>query len=772
MGRRARAELGPRESVDRILADPRILWLPIRHHSPGCALHVERVLRERRPVAVLVEGPDDAQPQIEWIAHPESEPPLVVLFSFTDPETEERVRVSWPLLRSDPEWVAIRVGSEIGADVRLIDAPARAANTGRPTPGDERMLAESLYFFRVAQKSRRTTFDGWWEATFESRASSTSSEAFFRGLLLFAWCSRRLGDQVGQESEVVRLREAHFRWHVDEALARHPEGPIAVVVGASHAVALPDLRGKRTRPKADKTASVLLSATSDRAVARLGVAWPGWIEARRSSLDGDEAAKRILVEVARQARAGGLAVGTADAVGAVEVARGLAKLRGGGGIAAEDVLDAVLSAFVKGSADAGAPVLAVARRVLEGGDQGHLPEQAGRPPLVEDFFAELRLHRIELGDEAHEVRCDLDKQEKHRAKSAFFHRCALLGIPMFGGLEDGEAFHGPDLVERTDLHLSIERWGVQRQDGLDDVLLELTDRGPTVALAARAALEERAEAARSDASELARVLLHAARTRTVELLPPLLAALGDAVARDADLAGLVDALGDLVLLHRYRDALATRGSAELEALIEATWERATLALPEVRHAADEAALALVERVVALARYALTRPQADRRLLVEHLEQVARDPDGQPLIRGATHGLLATLGATTPRAIGGELERYLRGPFTQVRRGAAFLEGVLRTSRSTFLASPRLLESVHEVLSRLGEDEFLMVLPDLRRAFAVFVPVEIERIGENVGQLLVGDPAEPELALSPDAAARARPIDARIARALRVWFPEP
>jgi hypothetical protein len=35
----------------------RVLIFPIRHHSPAAARHVDRVIRERRPRAVLIEGP-------------------------------------------------------------------------------------------------------------------------------------------------------------------------------------------------------------------------------------------------------------------------------------------------------------------------------------------------------------------------------------------------------------------------------------------------------------------------------------------------------------------------------------------------------------------------------------------------------------------------------------------------------------------------------------------------------------------------------------------
>ena len=34
--------------------------MPVRHHSPACAWHVDRLIRDLQPDAVLIEGPRDA----------------------------------------------------------------------------------------------------------------------------------------------------------------------------------------------------------------------------------------------------------------------------------------------------------------------------------------------------------------------------------------------------------------------------------------------------------------------------------------------------------------------------------------------------------------------------------------------------------------------------------------------------------------------------------------------------------------------------------------
>lgn len=749
-----------------MLDDPRVAWLPIRHHSPACAVQVERVLRRRHPAVVLIEGPEEATPHLPWLVHPAAAPPLTVLLAYTDPTTEppSRVRLTWPLLACDPEWVAMRVGTELGAEVRLIDPPPRALPRGPPVSGD-RALAESAYFQALASRSRRTTFDGWWDATFEP-ASSDEPDGFFRAILTFAWCARHLGDSYGAVPEATLARERHFRAHLDQALAEHPGRSVAVVTGAFHAVGLPATSPKRLRAKADKHASVLLSVSSSRTVAALGVATPGWATARHQALvDGRSirwAAERALVEIARAARASGRAIGTADAVGAVTVALGLSELRGGRGLATEDLLDAARAAFGKQDADA---VVQIAERVLVGDARGALPDEAGRPPLVEDFYAELRAHRIELGPDVREVRCDPDKQERHRAKSAFFHRCRWLGLPMFGELPDGsgESYRGPDWVNRADLHLSLERWGVVRGDELDEQLWATADLGPTIEAAAANTLDRARADSAGDAEASARLLLEGARTRLLDRLPALFDQVADAVAVDGSFGRLVAALVDLVALKRYRDALPTQGNAALDPLVEATWQRACLRIPTLASVDDLRAVEQLDQLAALVRFALAEGEevAPRDTLVERLSALVSDTGAHPLIRGGANGIRCSLGQTTPRAVAVELAAYLRGPLVEVRRGGAFLEGLLRTSRSTFVASPHLLDAVHQVVATLPDEAFAGVLPDLRRAFSVFVPAELERIGAAVARRLTGHEPSAEDALSAAAAALARAVERRV-----------
>ncbi len=490
----------------------------------------------------------------------------------------------------------------------------------------------------------------------------------------------------------------------------------------------------------------------------------------------EHAALELLVACARAVRERGAAVGTADAVGALAVARGLAELRGAAEVTPAEILDAVRAAYVKGDATTdGAPVLAEAHRVLVGHRMGRVAAGAGRPPLLDDFYAKAAEHRLDLSGAEKRVKCDVHKQEAHRRKAGFLHRCMAIGLPMFGDLDGHGAYRGPDLGAGEDLHLSTEQWSVRWREEVDDRLVELSDRGTTIAEVAGTFLREDLERAGADVAAVARCLLTAAQARLLDALPTVLDRLLEGAATDPDVDHLVAALEDVVLLGGYRDAFGTRGDARLTEGALALYTSACLKLPDLRHVADEEAPGAVEHVQALVRVAVAGAlpggaDPDRGLLVERLQELVADAAGQPLVRGAATGVLFSMGATTDRAVARELSSYLDGPLERVLLGGAFLEGVLRASRTLFLTSPRLLRGVHAVLGRLDDQAFRRVLPDLRRAFAVFIPAELDDIGARVAsELLMGEGTNPDAALEPQEVARARALDARVEALLAAWL---
>ncbi|MCL2624511.1 MAG: DUF5682 family protein, partial [Planctomycetaceae bacterium] len=105
------------------LAGP-VVYLPVRHHSPACAFHVQNVIRTVRPTAVLIEGPRDASPLIPLLSHSETKPPIAVFTTYVrrvNKDTPERFSAYYPICDYSPELAAVRTAHELGAACEFID---------------------------------------------------------------------------------------------------------------------------------------------------------------------------------------------------------------------------------------------------------------------------------------------------------------------------------------------------------------------------------------------------------------------------------------------------------------------------------------------------------------------------------------------------------------------------------------------------------------------------------------------------------------------------
>jgi len=808
------------EAVDAILADPRVLWFPVRHFSPACAWHLAATLRAMRPAAVLVEGPADADPLIAHIVDPQTEPPFTLFSSYTDadnrfgqngtlsasPDIAVRYRGWWPFTAHAPECVALRVGHEVGAQLSFCDLPLSETIPYKHLPTketshavDDGHLARNAYFEALRTRQRRRSFEEYWNATFEAAGHAATPDAFRRAVLTFAWCVRwsTLGPDERPATAApdpalladgTLAREAFMRHRIDEALKAHKGATIVVVTGAFHSVALPWTEPVRTKLRRDKQLDTLLTAHSYEALAGLYQLnrLPGYQHAVWEALTAgearpyDAAALVLITETMRRLRSLREPASTADAVAAWRSAQDLAVLRGNREVTRDDLLDAVQMTLVKGDIRVhGAVVERVAREVMVGTLRGAVTPAAGAVSLLRDYYAQCKAHRIDVTGALKTLRCDVGRTPEHRHKSAFLHQCALLEVPMFAQVSEGNAnagypggfYKGPDLATGENLHLLGETWGVRWSERVDERLLDLSDRGATVSAAAAERVRVSLAQEAGDAAATTRLLLRAAQMGLTEVFDEALGAVEEAIAADTLFEHLAAALRDFVMLYAYRDTLATRGHARVLGTIETLFARCASTLPAVVFAQGDMAPKVLDGMQTLVRVALTFDGArlDRPLLIARLQEMVSTTDGNPTLRGAGYGVLYSLGATRERVVAEALETYLRGGDAEALHAGPFLDGLFLSAKNIFLGSTRLLRAVNEVLGALDWERFKRILPDLRRAFTQFIPTEIDQIGQRVSETVGLDAAPPRDLPVPEAmAALAAESDRAVAAVLDGW----
>ena len=236
--------------------------VPVRHHSPACALALSALLEEVHPATVLIEGPVEYAALLPSLQDPRTVPPVALL------SLGERTASYYPLAEFSPEWVALRWAGQHGAEAVFIDSSACLRDDDDPrsdTRGDarggvartlqaERYLARSRSLDALARRLGCRDHDEVWEHLFEDRATADirSWRGFFSDTLAWSGLAR-----LDVEREVLDADGTHAREAVmSAALRRHlpaaaptgagekgtaaPAAPVVVVTGGFHIMALLD----------------------------------------------------------------------------------------------------------------------------------------------------------------------------------------------------------------------------------------------------------------------------------------------------------------------------------------------------------------------------------------------------------------------------------------------------------------------------------------------------------------------------------------------------
>ena len=753
----------PETRAARAQADAgRVAVLGIRHHGPGSARSVLAELDRVRPSVVLIEGPADAGPVLPLVTEPGLEPPVALLAYAPD---APRVSAFWPFAVFSPEWQALTWAARHGVPARFCDLPAAAmlaAPPGRDEPPDGRPdgKAAGLREDPLARLAAAGGYDDperWWDDLVESRLDGQSPFA----ALTEAMAELRAATPPGPDEGNEQRREAHMRQALRTAL-KETDGPVAVVCGAWHA---PALTGKLPPAAGD---AARLRGMRKR---RVSLAWVPWTHSRLATTSGygagitspgwyhhlfttpEQTVPRWLVKVAGVLRDHDLPVSSAHVIEAVRLAEALATLRGRPLPGLAEVSEATKAVLCEGDEVA---TTFVTRDLVVGEVLGQVPDSAPLVPLEADLRAQARSLKLKITAEEKSLVLDL-RRDNDRARSVLLHRLTALGV--------GWALAAEDQVRGTGTFR--ETWTLSWRPELAVAVIDAAQWGTTVGTAASARLIDRARTA----TTLSAVTAAAERALLADLpdaLGPALRALDDKAAADADVTHLMAALPALVRAVRYGDVRGT-GSAALAAVADGLTARICAGLPAaVTSLADDAAARM--------RDAIDRSHAALELHAQHERgRLARDRWIAALTglagRRDLHGLLAgrVVRLLTDAGLLDRAEAARRFA-AQLSVGvpaagkAAWAEGFLAGGGLLLVHDRDLLAILDGWVAGLGDQDFMDVLPLLRRTFGGFSPAERANIAGAVKQL--GGGPGPARAEEPVDAGRAAAVLATVAGILR------
>ena len=737
-----------------------VVFMPVRHHSPGCARVTRGLIRRLRPAAVLIEGPSDYNSRFTEL-HLDHQLPIAI-YSYFRSEDGRRRGAYYPFCVYSPEWQAIRTAHELGIPTWFMDAPWYALDGAelpahRYSDGD---LRASDYVRALCRELGVEDFDAAWDLLFECDPDPHSADWFRRCHEL---CFRtRTIDAMQLPADL--LRERFMAAEIRRAREKF-DGQILVVSGGFHSSAL---HQRLQEPPDDPD---LGEAPEEH-----GIALTPYSYARLDSLTGYESGmpnpgfyhevwqdheqgrkqtyRRLLAQAARALRRKGQLAGTADLIAVETTARSLAALRGRAEVWRLDLVDGILGALVKEEVGQGVrhPFLEVIYEVFRGTERGRVADGAELPPLVRDIRRTLTEHELQPEQAPRAVVLELTEHSA-RAKSRILH--CLLGL----GIAGFERTGGTDFAVRDDLVQPHESWRVQWAPEFDAHCIEAALYGPTLGEAAAARLLERVEQLERDAAGAALLLVAAAQMGLDDLAPELLTAVTARLREDAAFESVAGAIGHLLYLYRYDETLGTLRGQKLGTVLREAWTRGLWLLDMAGDTGDARAQGVRILVESLDR-AGADLDLNREDLVTVLRRVSTDVERAPALRGVAAGALWTLGETDVPA----LVEGLRGLPEPTHLGD-YLAGLFSIAREAAQRYPALLLALNKHLMEFDEDAFLEALPALRLAFSYFAPREKHHLAGTLFRTLGYDAAAslPPLSVTADVAARAMHLENRVFR---------
>jgi hypothetical protein len=730
----------------------------VRHHSPACARLVAQAIAAQAPQAVLIEGPGDFNPRIGELLLDHQLP--LALYSFAHDDEGRPAQCWFPLLDYSPEWVALQVGRAAGAELRFIDLPHWRYRTlpdaQRRVAGVQPQRQRSRYAEVTAQLCRRfgcDSDDALWDHLFESLPPGAEATDLAPRLALYF--AELRGSDPGTPQD--QAREQHMAQWVAWAAARHER--VLVVCGGWHQPVLerawPALAGTEEpavpQPADPNAAGCYLVPYEYRQVDALGgygAGMPSPMFYQWAWQHGLPAAgRRAAAEMVARLRRRQVAVSTADLVAFEQCCAGLARLRGHASPLRVDLLDALQSALVKEALDApppwadarllGAqhhPVLREALLALTGEGAGRLHTSTPLPPLLHDVTRRLAACDLEVARTARTLVLD-------RRRAADAPRAHLLwqlqGLGVRGvkllELKAPQAARGLAPALRFEEH-----WRVQQDERWFPDLIEAAVHGATLESAARQCLLQQVAQAGGDAAALAQCLMQAIRAGLLDMGHDVALQLQQGLAQSHDhgaLARAAQALAEVMQAGFWGDD--PRGL--LEATLALLGERLLWLLEgrdgpgsQAHLEADVRAVSVFDQLLVLGL-----PGLDSAFVLHTLARLARAPGKPPALRGAA---LAVAYVHEGRA-GGDAARARDDVLALLRamppRDALgdCLYGLFSCARALATQSSAIVQAVQVALQSMGDEDFLVALPQLRGAFGWFPPRERGLLAAHVAQVL-------------------------------------
>ncbi len=646
---------------------------------------------------------------------------------------------------------------------------------------DDYLLSRNEYLRQLCERTGLRNFDEFWEKYFELNGMAEESVKWFENLLTYCSLARENTPVESMEEDGCLARERFMAEKIREYAERKggDGGTVLAVTGGFHTPGLkalledgarskasgggadaggesPEPAGQQSmrasqdsgadtvagkgkvagngrQPVPEKDQGVYLMPYSMEAADALngyasGMPFTGfyqkiWDGLEESGTPYEDAVLDMIVAAGKETRRREGYLSTYDEICACAMARGLAQLRGKREPGAYELLDAVLSSFVKGEYNIATDApMRILRKAMTGNGVGELCRLADVPPIIHDFEDQCRKFGIKIGSTLEEeATLSIFSSQKHRRQSMFFNRMCYLDTAF------ARKTKGPNLQLKKDRNLMREIWKYKWNVQVNSALIEVSVYGATIEEAA-ASLVKDALKKELGARESAILLTRVFEMGLEGQMQPVFQGVEEQLMGDTDFYSLAEALKSLLMMEELGGLYGSQ--LDFGMLIHMDCRRLILLLPAMAGIKDEDlnqcmnALKLLYQVTGREGDAFARERED---YYDALVKMTGDSGIHAGLNGCIHGILYGSGREGETEVEKVCRGYLEGTGEQLFSTAQFFRGLFFTARDLVFIGKQFIKMLDEFYGRVSEEEFMELLPELRMAFTYFTPRETDRI---------------------------------------------
>lgn len=741
-----------------------VVYFPIRHHSPACSYHLEKVIEEYEPECILIEGPSGANEMLDVMTHKDTQAPFAVYYSYKDSkgyvsDDKEEYKCYYPFLDYSPELVAVREGVKRGITTEFFDLPyaeiliasnedkGLRTNEEKNNYNDDYYLARSYFMEKLVEDSGLRCFDEFWEKFFEIDGLTQGTSDFVKNVMYYCVLSRLTTSAHELTEDGCLVREAYMCENIEKAREKYKK--ILVVTGGFHTYGLIQLQEKSKKEKVKlhsipkECKGVYLMSYSMEAADNLngyasGMPYPAfyqyiWDGIKKADTKDDNIYSEIygntvlkyLVDTGKEIRKKEGYLSTYDEICAFSMTDNLAALRGKKFAGVYELMDSVLSSYIKGeynlSTDSPMRVL---RKKLTGNKIGSLCESAKLPPLVQCFEQRCKSYRLKIQNTSKtEITLSVFSTPKHRQISEFFYQLEFLETGFVTKLK------GPNLRLKKDRNLIREIWEYRWSSQVIAALIDASVYGATLQEACISIAKKRLKKD-LNAAAVSTLLIQMFEMGLNEQLETAFLRLEELIQKDNDFFSLVEVLKNVVMLSELSNMYQSQ--MKLDGILHSVYTKVMYTLPFMGQIKEEALNDTMEALKTL--YAImnrTEYSEDKDDFIDILFKLLKKNDLNAGLEGCIRGILYGFSKMTASQIASVCTGYMAGTREKKLSVASVLRGLFFAAKDLLFTGDTFVKLIDEFVDSIDDEEFMKLLPQLRIAFSYFIPLEIDEIAQKV-----------------------------------------